>query len=131
MFFCFLSIQILRFASLPPILGRPMVESFQIPLQALRRAFKKRGGRSVDQDAREKLGVPALEKFEVSLSLRRCVAVVWAALIIPLHTSLSSIPAMRKKATIRLKIRQIERFLRTFGRCRSCLAAACPHEIFA
>lgn len=64
-----------------PILGRPMVESFQIPLQALRRAFKKRGGRSVDQDAREKLGVPALEKFEVSLSLRRCVAVVWAALM--------------------------------------------------
>lgn len=58
-----------------------MVESFQIPLQALRRAFKKRGGRSVDQDAREKLGVPALEKFEVSLSLRRCVAVVWAALM--------------------------------------------------
>jgi len=50
---------------------------------------------------------------------------------IPLHTSLPSIPAIRKKATIRLKIRQIERFLRTFGRCRSCLAAACPHEIFA
>ena len=50
---------------------------------------------------------------------------------IPLHTSLSSIPAMWKKATIRLKIRQIEQFLRTFGMCRSFLAAACPHRIFS
>lgn len=50
---------------------------------------------------------------------------------IPLHTSLLSIPAMWEKATIRLKIRQIERFLRTFGRRRSCVAATCSHEIFA
>ena len=53
------------------------------------------------------------------------------ARLIPLHTSLPSIPAMWKKATIRLKIRQIEQFLRTFGMCRSCLAAACPHRIFS
>ena len=57
--------------------------------------------------------------------------VVYDVKAIPLHTSLPSIPAMWKKATIRLKIRQIERFLRTFGRCRSCLVAACHHEIFA
>ena len=53
------------------------------------------------------------------------------ARLIPLHTSLPSIPAMWKKTTIRLKSKQIERFLRTFGRCRSCLAAVCSHGILA